>query len=348
MSSYIKNIDGSYIYREAFFHYSNLKKIKNLFLAKVERKFKKVRIHSFPFIAGVEVCNYCVLNCKYCPTGIGAPGRSQGLLDFGHFQKFIDEIGDYLYIIHLYNKGEPLLHPKIGDFIQLSSRKNVFTSISSNLNIKKKEALDAICDTGLNHIIVSIDGITQSVYEKYRKGACIELALNNLAYLIRYKKENKLKKPFIEWRYLIFDHNQHELNEAKNLAAKLGVDGFSVLKAFVPDNIDEIRYRKNLCPELWKSVWMQVDGGISPCANLIDKKDDFSHIDEFTVKDCLNNERFLKVRNFFGGKGTLDSTHPCFYCPWVQYKEKFRGKRTKLEMIAVRNSGGEKFLDKPY
>ncbi|GIT44721.1 MAG: hypothetical protein Ct9H300mP11_26570 [Chloroflexota bacterium] len=62
--------------------------------------------------------------------------------------------------------GEPFLNRRIHEYIEYAHNKNIATIISSNLNkpLTPKIA-EQVIKSGLDVMIVSLDGVTQDVYE---------------------------------------------------------------------------------------------------------------------------------------------------------------------------------------
>jgi MoaA/NifB/PqqE/SkfB family radical SAM enzyme len=102
----------------------------------------------------------------------------------------LDNIGKYLIIADLFNRGEPLLHPIIEFIVRMFHKRRIFHHIYTNLNIRNKQVLEKICDAGLDFLTVSISGITQEVYETYHKGGDANLIFDNINYIINYKKSD--------------------------------------------------------------------------------------------------------------------------------------------------------------
>ena len=173
-------------------------------------------------------------------------------------EQILDEIGDKLVIAYLYNWGEPLLNKNVGAIVSAFHKRGIFTSLSSNLSLRCKDRLEDICDAGLDHLDPSIDGATQEVYQKYRKGGDLQLALDNIKYLAEYRKKRNRVNPVIDWQFLEFDHNIHEVNLAKNIAKKLERIGSSP-DTEIPRLIKKQKHiikRKSLHASYYIAVWL--------------------------------------------------------------------------------------------
>ncbi|MBN2089570.1 radical SAM protein, partial [candidate division KSB1 bacterium] len=114
----------------------NFKRIYNFF--KIETSFfiSKITNRSLcwglPYVFTVEPDSRCNLKCPLCIVGSQKLHRFQGLMPFELFEHLINEIGDYLIEILLFNQGEPFLNPELIKFIRLSKKKNIYTTVSTN------------------------------------------------------------------------------------------------------------------------------------------------------------------------------------------------------------------------
>ena len=180
--------------------YGSRRKLWNFVRCEVDKMRRCVHPVSLPYIATVDVTNFCNLRCPYCMTGQGRAGRPRGEIDIGHVQTLVDELGDYLLIANLSNWGESMLSPGISDVVKVFHDRRVFTSLSTNLVLKKKDNLGKICQAGLDYLIMSIDGSTQETYAKYRRGGDLSLVLENVEYLVKYKRSFNLRRPILEWQ----------------------------------------------------------------------------------------------------------------------------------------------------
>jgi sulfatase maturation enzyme AslB (radical SAM superfamily) len=339
----------------ALLRHSTPKKLFNLALAQVEKKTRPLHARSRPYQVSIDLSNACSLRCPYCPTGAVEldPNRKLGFVDPEHVAALMDRVGPYAYIAYLYSWGEPLMHPKVAEIVSLVSSHNVLTDISTHFNLKNTAVLEAVLDAGLNHLKLSIDGATQAVYEQYRVRGRLDTVLENARHVVAYKRARKLRNLTIEWQFVVFDHNRHEIDAARQLAAKLGVDVFRTMPGTVPDETaveaehpqaaesaippflrrrygDErqtgqsqgnVQQKKTVegCPFLYDMIAMQVDGGIVPCCNLYDKIDDFTDGPTADLGALWNGPTFVMARKLFRkdlvNELPSDLDHPCLACP---------------------------------
>jgi hypothetical protein len=138
------------------------------------------------------------------------------------FSSLLDVSGPWMTVLSLHNWVEPLLNPKTPLFISNARSYLLKTSISTNLSVKFD--IDALLDSGFDYLLVSIDGASQSVYEKYRVGGTLSLALSNLENLTSRRSQLPDCYTFIVWRFLVFEHNRHEMEQVESIAKDIGFD----------------------------------------------------------------------------------------------------------------------------
>jgi len=100
----------------------------------------------------------------------------------------------------------------------------VETLLSSNMNHLPDGCDEKLVLSGLDLLTVSLDGISQESYAKYRVGGNFSAALENTARIVRAKQRLGRSNPKISWQFLVFRHNEHELEAARALAERIGVD----------------------------------------------------------------------------------------------------------------------------
>ena len=193
-------------------------------MAEWELRRQKTTLRCQPYYYIIDVCNVCNLRCPLCPTGNLTVGRKQAMLPLSQYKEIFDKIREYALVVSLYNHGEPLLNPDVFSIIEHTHRNQVGTDISSNFNWPRPVDVNDFIRSGLDYVTVSLDGVTQESYEQYRVRGDISEVFENLKRLVSAKKALKSKTPLIEWQFIVFQHNEHEMSAAKKLASEIGVD----------------------------------------------------------------------------------------------------------------------------
>src|SRR5438067_9206560 len=178
----------------------------------------------YPVSVSFEPTTSCNLRCPECPSGLRAFTRPTGMLKKDFFRQTIDDIyKDLLYLI-FYFQGEPFLNPDLLDMVKYAHDKGIYTATSTNAHYLTDEKAKRTVESGLDRLIISIDGTTQDVYKQYRVGGNLEKVLQGARNIVKWKKELNSKKPFVFFQFLVVKHNEHQIEEIKQLAKEIGVD----------------------------------------------------------------------------------------------------------------------------
>ena len=287
----------------------------------------------------IDTTNICQLKCPLCHTGKGTIHRDQGVMDLDLFKDVVDQIKHSCMWLTLYSWGEPFLNRRIDEYIEYAHKQKIATIISSNLNKPlTPEMAEQVIRSGLDVMIVSLDGVTQEVYEIYRVGGHLDRVLDNLKLLDQKKRELGSKTPYIEWQFIVMRQNEHQMEEARSLATGLGVDSLVFKKVDFPHGEDDpaeaeqwlprqhpeyLRadpffkpYREDgqVCWRLWRSAVVNWDGGFAPCCYLTDKTQDFGDVNESTVKAIWNDADYTTARGLFKKGFVPDRWVECLDC----------------------------------
>ncbi len=139
------------------------------------------------------------------------------------FNAIIDDTGPYLFFVDFFNWGEPILNEQLPRMLQKLNDYYIEVRISSSLSAEISDEVIESLVGNLDWLTVSIDGFSQESYEKYRVNGNLELALSNMERIARLKKARGVRKPHIDWQYLVFSFNEHEIELARRYARKIEV-----------------------------------------------------------------------------------------------------------------------------
>jgi MoaA/NifB/PqqE/SkfB family radical SAM enzyme len=118
------------------------------------------------------------------------------------FKKVIDELAPSLSYLTFYFQGEPYLHPNFLELVKYAADKNIYTATSTNAHYLNDAAAKKTIESGLDRLIISIDGTTQETYEAYRKGGKLDKVIEGARNIVRWKKELKSITPFVVFQFL--------------------------------------------------------------------------------------------------------------------------------------------------
>jgi len=295
-------------------------------LAKAMTSYGLSRITKHPFAWGVppllmvEPTNTCNLKCPLCPTGNGTLRRRKGFMDLGTFRAVIDELRGKTMMLLMWNQGEPFLHGQFLDMVRHAADAGMYTMVSTNGHYFSDP--EAIVRSGMDTLIVSLDGATAETYERYRVGGKFSTVIAGTRAVIEAKKKLGSKTPIVQVQFLLFKHNEREIQAVQQLAADLRADKITYktaqvysqedVEAFLPEREELRRYEvhgsefslrtgqtgvPNKCRQLWLEPVLNWDGTISPCC--FDKHGDFlmgSYGDGETLRSIWTSGRFNAFR----------------------------------------------------
>jgi MoaA/NifB/PqqE/SkfB family radical SAM enzyme len=211
-------------------------KILNICLAKHHFHARSTAVLSRPFGLVVDPSDMCQLACPGCVHS----SRSEmlklfdwhkGTLSEDRFSALLKLYGPYAIGVYFCNYGEPLLNLKTPKLIRLAKSYLLGTALSTSLSVGRFDP-DAYVESGLDFMVLSIDGATQPVYERFRRNGKLELVFDNIGKLVDAKRRLGRRTPVLSWNFLAFEHNAHEIPLASRMARKLGVNQFRVVNPF--------------------------------------------------------------------------------------------------------------------
>ncbi|HET8962316.1 MAG TPA: SPASM domain-containing protein [Chitinophagales bacterium] len=284
-------------------------------------KFTKKTVQwGLPISLAFEPTTSCNLRCPECPSGLRAFTRPTGMLDKDFFKDTMDELGKDLTYLIFYFQGEPYLNPSFLEMVKYASAKKIYTATSTNAHYLTDENAKRTIESGLDRLIISIDGTTQEVYQQYRRGGKLEKVLEGTRNIIRWKKELKSKTPNIIFQFLVVKPNEHQIKDVYKLADELGVDEVRLKTAQIYDyengsdllpTIDKYaRYKKgndgkysiknemtNHCWKLWHSCVITWDGAVVPCCFDKDAKHKLGDLKQTSFKELWTGPAYHNFRS---------------------------------------------------
>jgi radical SAM protein with 4Fe4S-binding SPASM domain len=285
----------------------------------LSRIFKRPIHWGKPMVMEIEPTTSCNLRCPQCPSGLREFSRNTGMLDLTLYKKIIDEIHPELVYLILYFQGEPFLNKQFLEFVKYAAAKNIYTATSSNAHYFTDEMARATVESGLDRLIVSLDGITQDTYEKYRIGGNLEKVLEGTKRLVYWKKKLGSKTPHIIWQFIAFKHNEHQIPELEKKAKEIGVDELGIKTAQIYDyqHTDELipetealsRYKKtedgyviknellNQCWRMWRGSVVTWDGLVVPCCFDKDATHRFGDVSKESFEAVWKGEAYNNFRS---------------------------------------------------
>lgn len=324
-----------------------IKKIVNWIKVETSVRRKPERPWGWPTHLMIEPTNHCNLRCVLCPVTSGM-SRPRGYMDRDLFRKIIDEVGDYVFFVLLWNWGEPFLNPSVFEMISYAKKRGIRVVSSTNGHFLAKPGnAERLIRSGLDTLIVAIDGIRQETHERYRQGGHLEIVLKGIKSIQEKKRDLKSGTPLINLRFIVMKQNEHEISELKELASSLGVEALTLktlndylnvayhdgrlLEAekkseFLPDNSRYRRFdagrsgkklrrlKRNPCKNLWNNPVIDWDGTVCPCTYDFDEKYVLGNLKKTDFKDIWFGREYGRIRRQFRSNWkVMDLCGSCSY-----------------------------------
>lgn len=288
-----------------------------------------------PIAFSIEPTTACNLGCPECPSGLRSFTRPTGNLKKEIYQKSIDELSKEALYLTFYFQGEPYINPDFLDMVKYAHKKKLYTATSTNAHFLSDENAKKTVESGLDRLIISIDGTTQEVYEQYRVGGSLAKVIEGTKNIVKWKKALGSKSPYIIFQFLVVKPNEHQMEEAQELADNLEVNELRFKTAqvydyhnghpLIPENDHYSRYRKKKdgtyevksklddhCWKMWHSCVITWDGRVIPCCFDKDAKFVMGNVSNQSFRSIWSGEKYKNFRlQLFKGRSQIEICKNC-------------------------------------
>ena len=228
-----------------------------------------------------------------------------------------------------------MLRTEFLDMVKYASQKNIYTITSTNGHFLNDDTARRTIESGLDRLIISLDGTTQEVYEQYRKAGQLDRVIEGSKKLVYWKKKLKSKTPHTVFQFLVVRPNEHQIGEVYQLAKEIGIDEVKLKTAQIYDfeNGHELiptlnkysRYSKNTngkysikndllnqCWKLWHSSVITWDGKVLPCCFDKDAQYVLGDLKSNSFNKVWHDEAYKSFRNkILIGRKEIDICNNC-------------------------------------
>jgi len=289
-----------------------------------------------PVSISFEPTTSCNLRCPECPSGLRSFTRPTGMLKKDFFRDTIDQLCRDLFYLVFYFQGEPYLNPDFLEMVKYAANKGIYTATSTNAHYLSSENAKRTVESGLDRLIISIDGSTQDVYQQYRVGGKLDKVIEGAKNIVKWKKELNSKKPFVVFQFLVVKPNEHQIQEVQQLAKEVGVDDVWLKTAQVYDYENDpnqliptiekySRYKKNKdgekelknsmdnhCWRLWHATVITWDGLVVPCCFDKDAQHQLGDLKGKAFKEIWHSKEYIGFRSkILQGRKNIDICANC-------------------------------------
>lgn len=292
------------------------------------------------------VSNLCQLKCPLCPVGAQLLNQDRIIMSLKTFETILDKM-PFLRNIELYRSGEPFINPEIFAMIRLAHQRKIKVVISTHFSFPKPDDFfDELAASGLETLVISLDGTSQETYSQYRIGGDYDLIMSNIKKLIDAKNRAGSKKPEIIWQFLVNKYNEHEIATAQGIADSLKIT-LDLRPISLADNEPDVRHEyfnieerklewlpqndayisdcykgeyryplaKGICTQLFTRFMVMADGKTLPCCEVWDEESAFGDLLQESFDDIWYGRKYLDARSrALNKKNASQIKSVCFRC----------------------------------
>lgn len=328
----------------------NFRRAANLMAASLEYAFNRKRVVSFPTMVKIDISPLCNLHCTICvhahPNGNpdleAQQFRGRQRMNLDQYRQIIEQIRRKACAVSLYYLGDPYIHPDIDAMCRIAADAGLSVHLNSNFSFRfSDERIESIVRSGVTHLTVCVDGLSQEVYQRTRVGGKIDLVLSNLRRVCEARRRAGQRYPHVEVQYLRFQHNLHEVEAAERLCAEIGVDQFmsfwGSLHNYTDMNPEHYQVKgpreKGWMPQCaWPyfGTVVKYNGDVIPCCNyrtgtqytanggdLV-----LGNVFQTSLEEIWNSPLYQRARRLVGNPALADAdsdyrNHFCYGCPYI-------------------------------
>ena len=253
----------------------------------IEFDRRNPRLPDLPLEMQIEPVMGCNLRCPMCPVTElpdSMHGRTPTLMSLEIYRRIMDQISDRPRSILLTILGEPLLHPRIVEFITLAKERGHHVALITNGTKLTRALACRLLDARLDVLTMSIDGFTKQTYESLRVGAKHDAVLTNLRQLIE-ENEGRGRPLRIEINYVVSSRTEPEteaffrefspavhrinFNRITDFGGQFEIPVELVVPGQDPRSISRSApvMPRSACVHLWRAMFISAEGRMMLCCN---------------------------------------------------------------------------------
>ncbi len=281
----------------------------------------------------IEISNICNLHCTFCPEVV----REKKMMSVELFRRIIEQVAPLTELVCFHLMGEPLVHPKLAEFITICEQSATKIFFVSNGVLLREDKMDLLLRPALQQVNFSLHSFADNYPERD--------PVPYLEKILSFTERAFAERPDLYLNYRIWNLEDVRGPDTNNRdVLKKVCERFQVQ---VPSHID-VRNRKSLrlknrlylhfdtefiwphlnlpvlgsrgrCHGLSSHFGILVDGTVVPCC--LDKEGaiPLGNISETPILDILNSERATRILFGFRQKNLIEKL-----CQRCQYIERFQ------------------------
>lgn len=293
-----------------------------------------------PFVVQIFPIYACVFKCCYCIFSIDPAKRGfisdKVIMDFDLYKKCVDDMAKFpnkIKVLRFVGIGEPLLHKSIIEMVAYAAEKKVANTIEilTNAALLDHKMSDAMISSGLNRLVVSLQGTTG---EKYKKTCGVSINfkefVNNLKYFFDHKGGVDVYFKIVDSALNGKEDEENFYNIFGDICDSIAIEHTVPIHAGI-DYSDVVRDSKNpvtqfglpvkdlkVCPQPFFTMQINPDGKVVPCFSF-EYPGIMGDCNSQSVVDIWNSDKFQTFRRrvLCGPENTCET---CVNCNIMKYR----------------------------
>lgn len=251
----------------------------------------------------IETIVGCNANCSFCPLGAGILKRKWGRMDSDFFFNIVDQARDLGFGITPYFMSEPLIEPRLFEFLDYIKAKGTKPRIYTNASLITKDVAERLSQYQYRTFIISFHGGNKKDYEKVM-GLNFEKTVSNIKYLISLGKI-----PNYKISMKISEENKNSVDDFRNLWK-----GYKFIIGKRMNWIGTFGEGKGTrkCGSI-KTPCVFWDGRMPLCCRDADGKVIIGDLKKQSLREILNGQIYQKYIDF-NKKDKINQLYPCSMC----------------------------------
>jgi radical SAM protein with 4Fe4S-binding SPASM domain len=247
-----------------------------------------------PWAITVEPSSVCTLSCPECLVGMGMIRRPKFMSE-RTYMSLLAGLPQTVFYVNLYWQGEPLLDEHVYEKIREAKKNRLLVALSTNAQGLTREVAEKLVLAGLDKIIISMDGVDEETYLKYRQGGDFYQTVQALHFLDEVKRKHNCIHPLVEVQMILFDYIcKRDINKKIKTYPH---DKIIFKKPQYYHSQKQVRGERFVCPKLQQSLAIATTGDVVPCCQ--DKLLQWSlgNIEQKNVSDIWQSNELKDFRN---------------------------------------------------
>jgi radical SAM protein with 4Fe4S-binding SPASM domain len=276
-------------------------------LYRIWQAFRKgeTSLSYFPSRIWIELTDHCNLKCPLCPNQ-SLPKEIKGYISPELFKEIVDQVQGKVHDLYLFHRGEPLLHPHLGELIHYAQSRRVPCRIHTNATRLSDTISRQILTAGLEVLSFSFDGFNAALYEKNRYPAEFEKTLGNIKRFLRLKKESQKRKPstILQMMCVEKNHREPELKKLISSLKSLGLDrvvfrdphNWGGAISYPVESPEEKNGPVFSCTFPWYALIIYWNGKVGPCPQDFFARMMVGDINKNSIREIWNGPEMQELR----------------------------------------------------